>query len=180
MLAIKDNQPTLHRETQELFAWALDPARPADLSAAWVHSETVEGNHGRVEQRRCVGMSQLDGLSAVDRWPGVRSLWRVEALRSVGETTSVEYRYYISSLPASTEADAARANDVIRTHWSVENQLHWVLDVAMAEDINRSRVGHSAANLALMLKVVLNLLRRDKGSKGGVTPAGTMTTCCTC
>ena len=92
----------------------------------------------------------------------------MESERSVGETTTVEFRYYISSLPAGTEADAAHANDVIRTHWSVENQLHWVLDVAMAEDINRTRVGHSAANLALMRKFVLNLLRRDKGSKGGV------------
>jgi len=168
MLAIKDNQPTLHRETQELFDWALDPKRPADQSVAWVQSETVEGNHGRVEQRRCVGIAQLEGVSAVERFPDARSLWRVEPERSVGETTTVEHRHYISSLPAGTEADAARANDVIRRHWSVENQLHWVLDVAMAEDINRSRVGHSAANLALMRKVVLNLLRRDKGSKGGV------------
>ena len=80
----------------------------------------------------------------------------------------MEHRYYISSLPANTDADAERANDVIRTHWSVENQLHWVLDVAMAEDINRSRAGHSAANLALVRKFALNLLRRDKGSKGGV------------
>jgi len=168
MLAIKDNQPTLHRETQELFDWALAPTLPADQQVPWVQSEAVDGNHGRVEQRRCVGIAQLDGLDALQRWPDVRSLWRVESERTIGETTTVERRYYISSLPAATEADAARANDVIRTHWSVENQLHWVLDVAMAEDINRSRVGHSAANLALMRKFVLNLLRRDKGSKGGV------------
>ena len=168
ILAIKDNQPTLHLETQQLFDWALAPDRPADQAATWVQSETVTGDHGRIEQRRCVGMAQLDGLSAVDRWPDMRSLWRVESERSVGETTTVEFRYYISSLPAGTEADAAHANDVIRTHWSVENQLHWVLDVAMAEDLNRTRVGHSAANLALMRKFVLNLLRRDKGSKGGV------------
>ena len=158
----------MHRETQELFDWALNPDRPADQSVTWVQSATVEGNHGRIEQRRCVGISQLDGLSAVFRWPAARSLWQVESERSVGETTTVEHRYYISSLPANTEADAARANEVIRTHWSVDNQLHWVLDVAMSEDINRSRVGHSAANLALVRKFALNLLRRDKGSKGGV------------
>jgi predicted transposase YbfD/YdcC len=168
MLAIKDNQPTLLRETQELFDWALAKDRPADQSAAWVQSETVDGEHGRIEHRRCVGTAQLEGLSAVDRWPAVGSLWRVESERSIGGKTTLEHRYYISSLPARNDADAARANDVIRTHWSVENQLHWVLDVAMAEDINRSRQGHSAANLALMRKFVLNLLRLDKGSKGGV------------
>lgn len=169
MLAIKDNQPTLHREVVELFDWALDPARPADQPIRWVESETIDGDHGRIEQRRCVGIEDLQGLSSLERWPGARSVWRVESERTVGQQpATVEYRYYVSSLPAATTDDAQRANASIRSHWSVENQLHWVLDVAMGEDTNRARVGHSATNLALVRKFVLNLLRRDKGAKGGV------------
>ncbi len=92
----------------------------------------------------------------------------IESERTVGTKTTIEHRYYLSSLPAPTPEHAARGNHVIRTHWGIENRVHWILDVAMDEDINRARVGHSAQNLSLMRKVVLNLLRRDKKSQGGV------------
>ena len=168
MLHIKDNQPTLHADAQQLFNWALAPSLPLDQRVQWVEFQSLDGGHGRIEGRRCVGIEDLDGIETVQRWPGLRSLWMIESERTVGTETTIEHRYYLSSLPASTTEHAARANQTIRTHWGIENRVHWILDVAMDEDINRARVGHSAQNLSLMRKVALNLLRRDKKSQGGV------------
>ena len=80
----------------------------------------------------------------------------------------MEWRYYLSSLPGSTDAAAKRLNEVMRTHWEIENRVHWVLDVAMGEDINRTRKGASAQNLALMRKLALNLWRQAHSGTGGI------------
>ena len=168
MLHIKDNQPTLHQDAQQLFEWALDPALPRDQQIPWVESETLDGEHGRIERRRCVAIEELDGIESSKRWPDVKSLWMIESERIVGTETAIEHRYYVSSLPASSSEHAVRGNQVIRAHWGIENKVHWILDVAMDEDINRARIGHSAQNLAIIRKVVLNLLRKDTKSKGGV------------
>ena len=92
----------------------------------------------------------------------------IESERTVGNDAALERRYYISSVSASTLEHATRSNHAIREHWGIENKVHWILDVAMDEDINRARVGNSAQNLALIRMVVLNLIRKDKKSKGGV------------
>jgi predicted transposase YbfD/YdcC len=80
----------------------------------------------------------------------------------------MEWRYYLSSLPGNTDTAAQRLNRVIRTHWEIENRVHWVLDVAMGEDSNRTRKGESAQNLALMRKLALNLLRHAPSVHGGI------------
>ena len=95
------------------------------------------------------------------------SLVMVESTRYINGQDHLEQRYYISSLAGATDADATRFNGVIRTHWEIENRVHWVLDVAMAEDSNRTRKGESAQNLALMRKLALNLLRREPSVKAG-------------
>jgi predicted transposase YbfD/YdcC len=92
----------------------------------------------------------------------------VEATRQLGDEASMEQRYYLSSLPGTTDAAAQRLNRVMRTHWEIENRLHWVLDVAMGEDVNRTRQGESAQNLALMRKLALNLLRREHSVTGSI------------
>jgi len=168
MLQIKDNQPTLHDDVKGLFDWALAPVLPQDQRISWVESESRDRGHGRLERRQCTGIEALEGIDILKRWPGARSVWRVESERTVGKKTTIKHRYYLSSLPAATADHAADANHAIRRHWSVENEVHWVLDVAMDEDLNRSRVGNSAQNLALVRKLVLNLLRLEKTSKGGV------------
>lgn len=168
MLQIKNNQPTLHADAKQLFDWALNPALPRDQRIPWVESETCDGEHGRIERRRCVGIEDLDGIETLDRWPDAQSLWMIESERNVGDETSLERRFYLSSVPASTLEHTVRSNRAIRDHWGIENKVHWILDVAMDEDSNRARVGNSAQNLALIRKVVLNLLRKDKNSKGGV------------
>jgi predicted transposase YbfD/YdcC len=92
----------------------------------------------------------------------------VEATRQLGDQESLERRYYISALPGTTDNDAQRLNGVMRTHWEIENRVHWVLDVAMGEDINRTRKGESAQNLALIRKLALNLLRRETSVPAGI------------
>jgi predicted transposase YbfD/YdcC len=81
----------------------------------------------------------------------------VESIRQLGDEESVERRYYLSSLPGATDDNAKRLNRVIRTHGEIENRMHWMFDVAMGEDINRTRKGESAQNLALIRRLALNL-----------------------
>lgn len=166
VLSLKENQPSLYEDCVELFTWLKGP-HALDEEIVLGADEQVDGGHGRVETRQVWCTSALDGVVSCERWPGLTSLVMVEATRHIGGQDEVEQRYYISSLPGATDADARRFNGVIRTHWGIENRVHWVLDVAMAEDTNRTRKGESAQNLALIRKLALNLLRRETSVKTG-------------
>lgn len=166
VLALKENQPGLHQDVVDLFEW-IDSDRPADQPVEVGTDEEVDGGHGRIETRRVTSTEQLEGLASCERWPELRTVVRVESIRQIGEKRSLEHRYYISSLGGATDQEAQRLNRVIRTHWEIENKVHWVLDVAMREDENRARKDHSAENLALIRKLVLNLVRREKSLKCG-------------
>ncbi len=98
------------------------------------------------------------------QWQGLRSMGVVEASRTVGKQYTVERRYYISSLPA----DAERLAEAVRGHWHIENQVHWVLDVAFREDDSRIRMGHAAENMAVVRRIALNLLKQDTSVKLGL------------
>jgi predicted transposase YbfD/YdcC len=166
VLSLKENQPTLYADCVALFAWLKGP-HPLDEEIVLGTDEQVDGGHGRVETRHVWCTTALEGVVSGERWPGLTSFVMVESPRHIGGQDEVEQRYYISSLPGATEADAKRLNSVIRTHWEIENRVHWVLDVAMAEDTNRTRKGESAQNLALIRKLALNLLRRETSVKAG-------------
>lgn len=171
LLRVKDNQKGLRQDIEDLFDWALDPNRPADQQVEWVEHESWDKGHGRVEGRVCVGIDQahLEGVGALERWPEVSSVWRVVAERHQGQQIhQPKPRYYICSQRAEAPEDAARIGAAVRRHWSIENELHWVLDVAMGEDDSRARKGHSAENLALIRKWVLNILRTDETLKVGI------------
>ena len=166
VLAVKDNQPTLHDALRRnLNEMILEDFK--DVRHGFV--QTVDGDHGRVETRRVWVTDQLDDwLDARQRgrWPGLRSVAVVEAVREVPlKPTSVERRYFISSLAGT---DAARMARTIRGHWSVENKLHWVLDVSFAEDQARQRKDHSAENFSRLRRIALNLLRRETTKKRGI------------
>jgi predicted transposase YbfD/YdcC len=149
-----------------LFTWLKGP-HALDEAIVLGSDEQVDGGHGRVETRKVWCTSALDGVESCERWPGLTSLVMVESTRYIGGQDAIEQRYYISSLPGASDADAQRLNGVIRTHWEIENRVHWVLDVAMAEDTNRTRKGASAQNLALVRKLALNMLRRETSVKTG-------------
>jgi len=118
-----------------------------------------------VEARRCWTTSTLDGISQVDQWTGLRSIALIEVDRTVGGKTSTEQRYVISSCKGLS---AAKALETVRSHWGIENQLHWVLDVAFREDDCRVRAGNAAENFAVLRHAALNLLKHVKGTKVGI------------
>ncbi len=121
--------------------------------------------------RRVWATEDLAWLADRDRWPGLRSLVLVESERTLREQTTRDRRLFLSSLPA----DAARLAHVVRSHWAIENGLHWVLDVAMNQDRTRIRKDHAPDNLAVLHHIALNLVnagthrkaRRQEHTAGG-------------
>jgi predicted transposase YbfD/YdcC len=164
VLALKDNQPTLHDLVAHHFAVATDGGA-AGLAPA-LHRAVGKG-HGRVEVRRCWATDDpevLDWLDPGRTWPALASVACVEGERRLGETVTRERRYYLTSLPA----DPARVMAAVRGHWAIENRLHWVLDVAFREDECRVRAGHAAENFAVLRHIALTLLRQEHALKVGV------------
>lgn len=161
-LTVKENQPTLHGDLVRTFGAArTDPA----ILAAMDYIETREKGHGRVEVRRCWTTDALEGISQLEQWTGLRSLALIEAVRIVDGKTSIQQRYVISSRKGLS---AAKALETVRAHWGIENQLHWVLDVAFREDDCRVRAGNAAENFAVLRHAALNLLKSVKGTKVGI------------
>ncbi len=160
ILQVKDNQPHLHEELKLLFAEGLgDGCQHVPYESA----ENLDAGHGRIETRRCWLVRQTKWLS--DRWAGIQSVACVERTRDVDGKISTELHYYISSL-AQTSPEAFLTKT--RQHWSVENQLHWVLDVQFREDDRRIRKGYGAENYSRLSRIALNLLKADKTLKVGI------------
>jgi predicted transposase YbfD/YdcC len=183
LLAVKENQPTLHQAAQHLMAHArLDHARRppiaskglatarADGGVRYDLCETVDGDHGRIETRRVLVCDEIEALgnAIVEDWKGLGCIVQVQSVREViasGKTPQVQQRLYISSIKG---LDAARMADLVRGHWSVENNLHWQLDVSFREDERRIRKDHGAENFSRLCRLALNLLKRDKSAKVGI------------
>ena len=161
VLAVKRNQGRLHEGVADVF----DLARKSGFdSLDHDYHETVDAGHGRVETRRCWTVSDPGNVRYVDeygQWPGLTTLVMVEGERIVGGKTTVESRYYISSLPN----DASVLLNAVRSHWSIENQLHWSLDVTFNEDGSRVRSGNGAENFSVLRRMALNLLKAEKSTK---------------
>ena len=134
------------------------------MAAALACWETVEKDHGRLEIRRYYQSDELDWFADKDKWEGLKSVGMVESVRELKGKTTIERRYFLSSLPLGVET-FARA---VRGHWGVENKLHWVLDVCFREDQSRARTGYAAENLATLRRLALNMLKREKTKKRGI------------
>lgn len=167
VLRVKGNQEGLRAEVEQIFERYLE--RGVDPG----HTR-VEGDHGRIETRRCWAVG-VEGRGLVDdtRWPGLKSVALVETERFVAEPqaeagpvrgeTETERRYLISSL----EADADQMLRASRKHWTIENGLHWRLDVAFREDHSRVRTQNAAENLALVRRLVASTLKRNEQVDAG-------------
>jgi len=166
VLAVKENQPTLHAAVKRL----LDEAILENFEGMRHDSiEMTDGGHGRIETRRVWVTDQVQWLGGAElrqHWRGISSVAAVQCTREViGGKTSTERRYFISSLK---NPSAKMVADAVRGHWSVENKLHWQLDVSFNEDQCRLRKDHSAENFSRLCRLALNLLKRDKSVKIGI------------
>lgn len=158
VLGLKGNQGTLHEDVALFF----DEPQGGGLAgyAVTVH-ETCDKDHGRLESRRVVATEQIAWLQDSHGWPGLRSIAKVESRReSLAEgKVEEETRYYLSSLPG----EAQRIGEAVRSHWGVENGLHWVMDMVFRDDECRIRSQNAPANFATIKHMASNLLRRGKG-----------------
>ncbi len=155
VLALKGNQGTLH---DDVVRHLDDP----ECSAA-TSEPVVDGDHGRIETRTATVSTDIGWLQEDHQWPGLAAIGKIVRIREIANKTSTETAYYLLSTPLSP----ARLNQVARQHWSVENQLHWRLDVTMNEDQDRTRMGNGPYNLAILRHMAINAMQKDK-TKGSL------------
>ncbi|MDQ3190326.1 MAG: ISAs1 family transposase [Bacteroidota bacterium] len=158
ILAVKNNQPQLFEEIKDEFRFCKFPET----------SEDIDFGHGRIETRVCTVISDFQFLNKEDtKWKGLNQVIKVESTREFKNSdrkTENATRYFISSLDEKPE----KYQNHIRSHWAVENKLHWVLDVAFSEDASRKRNENAAQNYSIVLKIALNLFKSDKSTKQGI------------
>ena len=154
VLAIKGNQGGFFENVKHQFTIL----KPNDTD------EQTDAGHGRVEVRKCSVINDLKFIDEKQEWEELTSLVKIDAIRIIDEKTTQETRYYISSLKASAE----EFNLIIRSHWGIENELHWRLDIAFREDECRIRKDNGAENFSVVRRIALNLLKKDKSVKAGI------------
>ena len=159
LLSVKANQPTLHDSMAEHFMGV------GKLYNSFEYAESADHGHGRDEVRRAWVSHATEEISSAERWSRLSTFVRIESTRTVNGKTSVENRYYISS---RKRLSAKRGLEAVRVHWSIENQLHWVLDVAFSEDDSRVRAGNAAANFSAVRQLALGLLKQRTETKVGI------------
>jgi predicted transposase YbfD/YdcC len=156
ILQVKDNQPTLHAKARKLLDEAI-----LEQMRGWKGStfQEIDAGHGRIETRQVWLTTEVKhlGPELLELWPSVKAIAAIERTRElIGKEPSVERHYYILS---NGKCNAQRAGQIIRGHWSIENGLHYVLDVSFNEDQSRVRKGHGAENLSRLRRLSANLLR---------------------
>jgi predicted transposase YbfD/YdcC len=158
ILALKGNQGSL-REDVEVFVAEQKAKGFTDTTVT--RGETIDGDHGRIETRHVAVIHDVDWLNHRHSWPGLKAVAVVESTREINGKTETETRFYITSLTAP----ATVVGPAIRDHWSIENSLHWVLDMIFRDDECRVRTDHAPTNLAVIRHMAQNLIRRAPGKQ---------------
>lgn len=164
VFAVKENQGHLYEDITGLF----DAAQEVNFKdVPHDYCKTTDKGHGRLEIRQCWTIADatlVDYLRNREGWPNLQTIVKVVSERRVNGETTIEARYFISSLPG----DAGRLLHAVRSHWGIENSLHWVLDIAFNEDHHRLRKDNGPANFAVFRHIALNLLKHETTIKAGI------------
>ena len=161
LFSLKGNQGNLHKEVELLFE---DAGKNDFKDLSHQSCTTVDGDHGRIETRCWTITDDIGWFDEKSKWEKLTTFGMVESIREMREQTTREKRYFISSLPLNV----AKFAEAAREHWSVENSLHWQLDISFREDDCRVRKGHAPENLAILRRFALSLIKRDPLRKRGV------------
>lgn len=165
VLALKDNQESLHKDIASIFTKGQEGPKKYKKMLNRVRIEKIR-DHGRSERRRYTLISARDSLMFALRWPGLKGIGMLETTRTVNNQVQRSTRYFLTSLEYENIDDFMRA---VRQHWGIEINLHWSLDVSFREDLNRTRMGNAAENLAIVRRIALNLLKQEKTHKNGIS-----------
>ncbi|MBU1612385.1 MAG: ISAs1 family transposase [Proteobacteria bacterium] len=152
VLAVKKNQPELFENVEFLFNKA-----QKDKSLIFQTHQTVDSGHGRIETRTYSTIAKADLLQGIEGWKKLSAVGMAESVREIGDTVSLEKRYYIMSFGGN----AKEFGKAVREHWGIENSVHWILDVTFGEDLCRIRKDNSAENLAMLRRIALNCVRQE-------------------
>lgn len=161
VLSLKENQPSLYKDVAAIFELAEQRQYKKMLNKRKL--EKVK-NHGRVETRRYTLITAREQEMFGLRWPHLQGLGMLEVVRTVNHQVERSKRFFVTSLAEDIDG-FMRA---VRQHWNVEINLHWSLDVSFKEDLNRTRIGNAAENLAIVRRIALNLLKQETSSKVGI------------
>lgn len=157
LFGLKDNQENLSKGAFEAF----ESDKDGKTEAGRDEQKSSKNHHGRKETRVCrvLPKDSLPLWAGAHEWPGLKTIIEIQTEREVIASARIEreIRYYISSL----DAEADTFNKLIRSHWNVENQLHWTLDVLFGEDASRKRNGNAAQNFSTIRKMAINLIKAN-------------------
>ena len=162
ILSVKGNQPSTLAAVEEIFASGDKKGWKRSGPKHSVH-QAINGGHGRIETR-IYDTTPAPDHPALDEWPGLETIVRVQRERQQGDKTTTETHYYISS----RKTGAKDHSKFIRGHWSIENQLHWSLDVQFSEDKNRIRIDNAPENAAIIRRMALNLVKLETTAKASM------------
>jgi len=165
ILALKENQKTLHDDVELFFKEEVLPQNKKELEDQGLYHKTLDNSHGRFEKREYYVCNNIEWLSQKNDWTGLEGLGLCISSRTLDEKTSVEYSYFIHSIENCT---AELFGQHKRSHWGIENSLHWCLDIGFREDESRARKDHSGENLNIIRHMALNLLKQEKTVKAGI------------
>lgn len=160
VLSLKGNQSTLHDDVKLLFE---DGHEMEKLEPQSMYTD-VDSDHGRVETRRCKVLKIPRELEELHSWPGLKTVVEIESIRELNHKIEQEKRYYISSL----EVPARDMLHAIRSHWAIENSLHYVLDITFKDDESRIRKGNAPMNIGIIKHAALNLLRKNQRKRESI------------
>jgi predicted transposase YbfD/YdcC len=159
VLAVKRNQEVLYTDIELLLEYETFPMDKAYLEKNGLYHRSIEKGHGRIETRECFISTAIDGLSKPDDWAELSGFGVILSKREeIGKAPSYSRNYFMFSLK---DTNAAELLHIKRSHWAIENNLHWTLDVIFREDDSRAMLGNSAENLNIMRKQSLQLMKQE-------------------